>query len=86
MEKNPYTFCTTNPRRVIDGATVSNNVMIGTGALFLYSVFAYQRRFFRVDKNVMNLVAFTALSAPASYSYANFFLSSATVEAGAMNN
>ena len=76
MEKNPYTFDSKNSRFVVNCERPST-VVTATGLLFTGSVYFYSRRFFRVDKNLVNLLAFSAASVPASYSYANFFFSSA---------
>ena len=85
MEKNPYTFDTKNPRLILHAERPST-VFTATGVLFAGSVYFYSRRFFRVDNNLVNLIAFSSASLPASYSYASFFLSSAQVEAGIINN
>lgn len=85
MEPNPYKFNETNPRIVLD-AVRPNNVYYGAAVIFVASMTFYNRRFFRKDGNALNAVAFTLASAPASYSYANFFLCSAEVEAGMLNN
>ena len=85
MEKSPYNFDPKNPRWVTNAET-PGTVYMAAGALFVYSLSAYHRRFFRVDSNLVNLLAFTAVSAPTSYVYANFFLNSAENEAGVLNN
>lgn len=84
MEK-PFKFESKNSRVVTN---IRNNSMIyGVAAgLFLGSLYVYNRRFFRVDQNTMNLLLFTAGSAFASYQYANFFLSSGAEEAAILNN
>ena len=86
MNQNPYTFCTVNPRMVVGGTEKSNKIMIGAGLIFLYSMRAYNRRYFRIDGNVMNLVGFTSGSALASYVYADFFFGDAAADAGLKNN
>ena len=85
MEKNPYTFDQKNCRLVKDCERPAS-VLYGAGALFAYSVYMYNRKIFRVDQNFMNLMGFCAVSVPMSYSYASYFLSSATIEAGLLNN
>lgn len=86
MEKNPYTFSTANPRLATSNCERSGNVMLGAGLLFAASLHLYNRRFFRIDGNAVNFLAFAGASLPASFAYSNFFLSSAVVEAGAKNN
>ena len=85
MEKSPYTFDPKNPRIVLNVERPSNVTAVA-GLLFAGSVYFYSKRFFRCDKNLVNLVAFSVASVPASYSYANFFLNSAETEAGIINN
>ena len=85
MEKNPYQFDAKNPRLVMN-AERSMNVYYGAAALFLCSVHLYNRKFFRVDGNFINMLMFTGVSAPASYGYANFFLGSELTEAAILNN
>ena len=63
-----------------------SKVMWGTAAIFGLSMRLYTRRFFRVDNNFLNLMVFAVASGPAAYSYANYFLSSAEVDAAAINN
>ena len=86
MEKNPYTFSASNSRVATSNCERPANVAMVAGLLFLGSVHLYNRRFFRIDSNAINMLAFTAASAPASYTYASFFCSSAEIEAGALNN
>ena len=85
MEKNPYTFDASNKRLVMN-VEKPNTVFMAAGALFLGSLHLYNRKFLRVDGKAGNALLFAVLSAPASYTYANFFLSDATTEAGALNN
>ncbi len=85
MEKSPFTFDKQNPRWVTNAETPSK-VYFAAGALFLYSMSLYNRRYFRVNNNLVNMMAFTALSAPSSYVYANFFFNSAGNEAACINN
>jgi hypothetical protein len=85
MEPNPYKFSATNPR-LVEAAERSPNVLFGTAAIFLVSIHLYNRKWFRKDKNVMNALLFTALSCPASFSYASFMFSSAEKEAAIQNN
>ena len=61
-------------------------VYTAAGVIFAASIAAYNRRFFRVDKNAMNFFAFAIGSAPASYAYSNFFFNDAESEAGVLNN
>lgn len=85
MEKNPFTFSETNKRMVVNNER-SSTVYYAAGAIFLASLSFYNRRFFRIDGNVLNMVAFAVASVPASYSYANFALGSVETEAGLINN
>ena len=59
---------------------------MATGAIFLLSLRAYNRKYFRLDNNLMNMLGFTAISAPCAYTYANFFFNSAENEAALINN
>ena len=85
MEPCPFKFDAKNPRLVLDKERPSL-VYTATAALFLGSLAWYNKKFFRIDQNAMNLVAFTVASLPASYSYANFALSDAETEAACINN
>mmetsp|Transcript_15598 Transcript_15598/g.10966 ORF Transcript_15598/g.10966 Transcript_15598/m.10966 type:complete len:92 (+) Transcript_15598:30-305(+) len=85
MEDNPYSFDAKNPRLVLN-AERSQNVYYGAAALFFCSLHLYNRKFFRVDGNFINMLMFTGASVPASYGYANFFLGSEFTEAAIMNN
>lgn len=83
--ENPYKFDPKNHRVVIN-VNRSNNVYLGTGALYLTSLYLYSRRFLRVDGNGVAAGAFAAFSLPAAYAYARFFLSDAETEAAKINN
>ena len=85
MDPNPYKFDASNSRWVV-GNERPATVMTVTALLWGFSVMKYNRRFFRVDKNLVNFMAFTALSAPAAYSYSSFIFSSPEIEAGIINN
>ncbi len=85
MEKNPYKFSPSNSRLVV-GNERPSMVTYGTAALFLGSVYFYNRRFFRIDGNAVNMLAFTVASLPASYAYASYFFSSPVIEAAIINN
>mmetsp|Transcript_29939 Transcript_29939/g.39800 ORF Transcript_29939/g.39800 Transcript_29939/m.39800 type:complete len:92 (+) Transcript_29939:18-293(+) len=85
MEKCPFTFDSKNPRLVKDAAT-PGAVYTAAGVLFLASISLYNKRFFRIDQNAANMVAFTLASAPASFAYANYFLNDAETEAAVLNN
>ena len=88
--ETPYTFTKENPRKVdeVNGkACVANNsVFVGAGALYLFSLFAYSRRYLRIDGNAVTAGAFAVASLPASFAYAKFFLSDAETEAALLNN
>ena len=83
--ESPYKFDTKNPR-VVANVAGTTNVYIGTGALYLLSLYAYNRRFLRIDGNGVAAGAFAAFALPASYAYARFFLDSAENEAARLNN
>ena len=85
MDPNPFKFDEKNPRLVV-GKERSNLVYTAAGLIFLGSLSWYNKRYFRVDQNAMNMVAFTVASIPTSYAYANFFLSDAETEAACINN
>ena len=83
--ENPYTFSATNHRQVTN-VKPPHNVFLGTGALYVFSLYAYNRRFLRVGGDGVAAAAFAAFSLPAAYSYARFFLDSAENEAATLNN
>ena len=85
MDKSPFTYDTDRPRTVLECERPAH-VYAVAGVLFAGSVMMYNRRFFRVDNNLVNMAGFTLASIPASYSYASYFFSSANVEAGMINN
>ena len=84
-DKSPFSFDASN-RRWVTNAETPTTVYFAAGVIFAYSLRAYNRKYFRVDNNLMNLLGFTAVSAPCSYAYANFFLNSAENEAAMINN
>ena len=84
-EKNPFTFDSVNTRFVTN-TQAPTTVYMAAGAIFLLSMRSYNRRYFRLDSNLMNLLGFAAISAPCSYTYANFFFNSAENEAALINN
>ena len=59
---------------------------MASAAIFLYAMRAYTRRFYRIDGNILNLTAFTALSVPASYAYGNAFVGAPETDAAIKNN
>ena len=85
MEKNPYTFDAKNPRWVLNCERPST-VMTAATLLWVGSMYVYSRKYYRIDKNLVNMLAFGAASVPASYAYGSFFFSSAQIEAGIINN
>ena len=85
MEKNPYKFSESNPRLVEDAAR-DNKVYYGAAAVFLFSLNVYNRKFFRKDGNMLNMMAFAGASVPAAYFYADMVFGSATTEAALINN
>jgi len=88
--ESPYTFCEKNPRKVLEvngqPAVHSNKVMMGAGALYLFSMYAYGRKYLRLDGNAVTAGAFAVASLPASFAWAKFFLSDAETEAALLNN
>ena len=85
MEPNPYKFDARNPRLVADKQT-PGMVYTAAGAIFLVSMAWYNKRFFRIDQNAMNMMAFTVASVPASFAYANFIFNDPVTEAAVINN
>jgi hypothetical protein len=85
MQTNPFKFDSNNPRLVAN-AERSQNVILGTAVIFLASLQFYNRRFFRKDGNLLNMLAFTAASVPAAYSYSSFAFSTPETEAALLNN
>ena len=85
MEPCPYKFDAKNPR-LVEGAERPGLVHMGAAAIFLGSVAWYNKRFFRVDQNAMNMVAFTFAAMPASYTYSDFLFNSPETEAACINN
>ena len=74
--ENPFAADPKN-HRVVANIPRPTNVAIGTGALYVMSIYAYNRRFLRIDGNGVAAGAFAAFALPASYAYARFFLDSA---------
>jgi hypothetical protein len=85
MDPNPYKFNEANPR-LVEGAVRSPAVLYGAGLIWVASVVLYNKRFFRKDSNVLNLLAFSAASLPASHVYSSLVFSSPVQEAAIINN
>lgn len=85
MEEKPYKFDSHNPR-IVTNVEKPSSIYGVAAALFLGSLYVYNKRIFKRDQNALNFLLFTAGSAFASYQYANFFLSSPIIEAGIINN
>lgn len=85
MDPSPYKFEEKNPR-LVSNVQDTSMVNMAAGALFLGSLMWYNKRYFRLDSNALNLAGFTLASLPASYVYANFALNSAENEAALANN
>lgn len=83
--EDPFVFDTVN-KRLVSNVTNANKVYFGTGALYIFSLMAYNRKYLRVGGDGVAAAAFAAASLPAAYSYARFFLDSADNEAARMNN
>ena len=85
MEDKPYKFDGSNPR-VATNVERPATLWYLTGAIFVGSLYLYNRRTFRMDQNVLNFLGFTGASAFASYQWASTFVSSPIIEAGLINN
>ena len=85
MEDKPYKFNGPNPR-IASNVEQHAGLWYLTGAIFVGSLYLYNRRTFRMDQNVVNFIGFTGASAFASYTWASTFLSSPINEAGLINN
>lgn len=64
----------------------TSNVALGTAFFYFTSLYMYNKKLFRVDKNGVALVSFMAFSLPASYAYSKFIFDSANDEAARINN
>ena len=88
MDK-PFTFSPANHRMVANVGDLNTNkgyVLPATGILWVFSVYKYQRRYLRVDKNMGMAMFFVAASLPASYSYARLAFGNADQDAAEINN
>ena len=85
MEKNPYTFDEKNPR-LVKGCERDYRLAPTAGAIFLTSVYMYNKKRFRIDQNAINLIGFTVGAVPASCVFANMVFGDSIVEAGLLNN
>ena len=85
MDEKPYKFDSHNPR-IVTNVHKPTSIYGVAAALFLGSLYLYNKKIFRIDQNALNFLLFTGGSAFASYQYANFFLSSPIIEAGLINN
>jgi hypothetical protein len=85
MDLKPYKFDSHNPR-IVTNIEQPTTVYGVAAALFLGSLYLYNKKIFRINQNAMQFLLFTGGSAFASYQYANFFLSSPEIEAGLINN
>ena len=61
-------------------------VYLAAAGIFALSLYGYQRKYFRIDKNTLNFALFAMGSAFASYQWSAFFLSTPEIEAGIVNN
>jgi hypothetical protein len=84
--ENPYKFDAVNHRVVTNMSTNQNKVYMGTAAIYGWSLYAYSRRYLRLDGNGVAAAAFAAFSLPAAYAYSRFIFSDPESEAAAMNN
>ena len=85
MDDKPYKFEGPN-KRVASNIEEPSSLLYLSGAIFLGSLYLYNKRTFRMDQNVINLVLFSGASAFASYQWASAILSSPVIEAGLINN
>ena len=85
MDDKPYKYDATNPR-LVTNVEHPSTLMYLTGAIFLGSLYVYNRRAFRIDQNYLNFVLFSGASAFASYQWASVMLNSPINEAGLINN
>ena len=85
MEPNPYTFDEKNPRLVVD-CNRDQKLLPLAGAIYLYSVYRFNKSRFRVDNNFLNMLGFTVAAAPASLAFSQTLVGSSEVEAGLLNN
>ena len=84
--ESPYKFSHMNPRFVSNATNTDAKVYGATAFIYGYSLFAYNRRFLRVDGNAVAAVGFAVASLPAAYAYSRFIFSSAENEAALKNN
>ena len=85
MDDKPYKFDSSNPRLVTNVERPASLYYL-TGAIFVGSLYLYNRRTFRIDQNAINFLLFSVGSGFASYQWASTFLSSPINEAGLINN
>ena len=85
MDPCPYKFDAKNPRLVLERER-PGLVWSASALIFMGSLAWYNKRYFRIDQNGVNFLAFTLASIPASYSYANFMCNDAVTEAACINN
>ena len=84
--ENPYKFDAKNHRVVSNVANNKTNVMLGTAAIYGFSMYKYHRRFYRIDGKGVKAAAFAYFSLLAAYSYSRFFFSDPINEAALINN
>ena len=84
--ESPYRFSSTNTRFVTNVRNTDTKVYGATALIYGYSLFAYNRRFLRVDGNAVTAVGFAIASLPVAYAYSRFVFSSAENEAAQRNN
>ena len=66
MEEKPYKFEGVNPR-IATNVEHKPSLYYVSGAIFLGSLYVYNRRTFRIDQNALNFLLFSGASAFASY-------------------
>ena len=85
--ENPFKFDDKKHPRVVTNMKTNWNQVYGASfALWAFSLSQYLKHRFRVNNNAVYLLTFAAFSAPASYGYMKFFLSSPLSEAAGINN
>ena len=84
-DEKPFKFDPSN-HRIVTNVERPATVAYAAGIFWLASVYAYRRRYHRVDGKTLNFAAFSVASIWASYQWSSFFFSSANIEAGLLNN
>ena len=70
MDEKLYKFEGPNPR-VATNVEEPSNLLYLSGAIFIGSLYLYNKRTFRIDQNALNFLLFSGASAFASYQWAS---------------